>query len=522
MKLLSIITVDDEPHIHEGLDTIMDWTSLGCVHTLAAANGSEALKLISIHRPDIILTDIKMPILDGISLIQKVREMEGYDPAVIVMSGYNDFAYAQAALRHKASDYLLKPIDEDELAACLKGILENSRKAKPEEPDPEEMKAALSTVFRRLSMHGQGGSSADTRILLKDPRVVPPFAFGLLVPFSRIDAEGQPVYGGFLPEKVYPALLPLKDRNPVECLYRESFGSVGLLFAGGVVGTSGPTLEAEIRGVHRIIAPALGCGAKLIVGTPVAALEDIFRSRKSVLEYMGASYVMHAPGVVLVSRESQTGCVPVKREQVSLLMKEVDEGDGPKALVHLNEIFTQLKNGSLSANALRDWMNILSYEVRRLLERLDGGPVPHEDLFRAVVKNVEFMPFAELTHCVSSFIESVCERVKSLRASVRHSSVVLIQRAVERRCAAEVTLAELAEELHMNPVYLGQLFKQVIGKSFKDYQREIRVKEACRLLKETNERITDIAVLVGYQNYDYFVEQFKREMKTTPSAYRRS
>jgi two-component system response regulator YesN len=119
MSLLSIVTIDDEPYVHEGLDSLMDWERIGYVHAGSALNGEEGLSLIANLRPDVILTDIRMPAMSGLELIGRVREMSNYHPAFVVISGYDEFEYARTALRHQVDDYLLKPIDEQQLEEQL-------------------------------------------------------------------------------------------------------------------------------------------------------------------------------------------------------------------------------------------------------------------------------------------------------------------------------------------------------------------------------------------------------------------
>jgi YesN/AraC family two-component response regulator len=117
-----VFLVDDEPFVIEGLKTMIDWEKYGYRICGEAANGEDGLQLIRVCDPDLVVTDIRMPALDGLQLIRQIRESGNYKVKFIVLSGYNDFSYIQSAMKYRISDYLLKPIDDQEIAVALDRI----------------------------------------------------------------------------------------------------------------------------------------------------------------------------------------------------------------------------------------------------------------------------------------------------------------------------------------------------------------------------------------------------------------
>lgn len=115
--MIDCFIAEDEQILRRGLTLTIDWNALGCRIIGEAENGAQALDLIQKLKPDLIITDIRMPVLDGLSLIEKT--LEQYRPEFIIISGYNDFAYAKKAIRLGAADYLCKPIDEKELTTAV-------------------------------------------------------------------------------------------------------------------------------------------------------------------------------------------------------------------------------------------------------------------------------------------------------------------------------------------------------------------------------------------------------------------
>jgi two-component system response regulator YesN len=120
--MFKVLLVDDEVYVRKGLLELIQWESLKFSIVGEANNGAEALDMMEQLEPDLVITDIRMPILDGLDLIRSVNEHAGLDSIFIIISGFHDFKYAQQALRYGVHDYILKPIDEEEMTATLRKL----------------------------------------------------------------------------------------------------------------------------------------------------------------------------------------------------------------------------------------------------------------------------------------------------------------------------------------------------------------------------------------------------------------
>lgn len=118
--MMKVMLVDDEPFIMQGLEVLIDWKALGYEIVKMASNGGEAYEYLKNEKVDMIISDISMPVMTGIDLLKRIREEGLSDAYFVILSGYNDFKYAQQAIRYASMDYLLKPIDKDELTDILK------------------------------------------------------------------------------------------------------------------------------------------------------------------------------------------------------------------------------------------------------------------------------------------------------------------------------------------------------------------------------------------------------------------
>jgi len=120
--MYKVLIVDDEIFVRKGLINLLDWPSLQFEVCGEAENGMQALAMIREREPDLVIADIRMPLLDGLGLIRRIHEEEPHQPKFIILSGYSDFHYAQQALRYHVSDYILKPVNKQDLAATIEKI----------------------------------------------------------------------------------------------------------------------------------------------------------------------------------------------------------------------------------------------------------------------------------------------------------------------------------------------------------------------------------------------------------------
>src|SRR5436309_1489005 len=121
--MTKLLIVDDDRFIREGLSDLIDWAELGVDIVGSAEGGHEAIKIMEERRPDILITDIQMPQGDGLELIAFIRA-HNWNTQIIVLSGYNDYEYVRKAMKYQVEDYLLKPVDENELSSIVKSLCE--------------------------------------------------------------------------------------------------------------------------------------------------------------------------------------------------------------------------------------------------------------------------------------------------------------------------------------------------------------------------------------------------------------
>lgn len=148
--MLSVIIIDDEEWVRFLINGLVPWDKLGMRVVGEATNGSEGLELCRKLKPDIVLTDIRMPAMDGLALLERLKE-ESPEVKVVIISGYDEFSYAKKAVKSGAFDYVLKPVDEDELLEILKKTKEQIQKVKKEKDQVVKLKKEIVKLRNGLS-----------------------------------------------------------------------------------------------------------------------------------------------------------------------------------------------------------------------------------------------------------------------------------------------------------------------------------------------------------------------------------
>lgn len=139
---MKVLLVDDEPFIVQGLSVLIDWQKEGYEIAATASNGKEALNYLRGHKVDVIIADIKMPVMTGLELLETIRREHVSEAYFVILSGYNDFVFAQQAIRHKCMEYILKPVEKEELIAVLRKAAKISENSKIDRQNQKVMERA--------------------------------------------------------------------------------------------------------------------------------------------------------------------------------------------------------------------------------------------------------------------------------------------------------------------------------------------------------------------------------------------
>ena len=505
--MFNVLIADDDPFILEGLRHIVDWKGLGLQIVASASTGKEALDYLRRHPVHILLTDVKMPELDGISLIRAVRE-EGYDISCIILSGYDDYPYMKQALQLNIENYLIKSVNENELMETLQNIVERleRKKAPPVLPSQNLLKEnvlqrwAVGKIDRRefeermafLELPVESGYFQATvlRIQSEDKTRVASC-------LSRLDAESGGERFRFVDVELDFAVIQF-DRDPDRL--REKAGSLA------------DSLYQALS-LPRIVAcglPVKGC----------TNVPESFRQAKQLLSY---GLMLSSSRVIRYDdpRPEREKLKTVPNADMELFYQALIQNDEPRALSVLQKIFDRDYDPQ---NYAADYLQSAALRIFFVLA---------DALHYLQLESVELLPSTELFYKKAnsfrlreSFFAWVRETTLSFfrlkRRETPGNSAVLerMQNYAKSHYHEDVSLKTMSYLLNANAAYLGRVFKEGCGQSFSSYLNHVQIDKAKLLLNETNCSVQEIAGKIGYHSTNYFVNVFKKFTGYFPSQYR--
>lgn len=522
-----VLIIDDEKWIRRGLIQSLPWDRYGLTLAGEAADGEEGLELALAARPDLIFLDMRMPGLEGKDLLGLFHQsLPG--SLVMVVSGYSDFEYTKEAIRQKAFDYLLKPVKKEDLAAVVARAVEELDRR-----DEERRRADRETGpgwLRRLMLRNGEAEEAEG--------AVPP-ASGL--PSSRWENGGWAVMAG-QPDRCGCPM----DAGELADRVREKLDRLQPFVLGGSWGY-GVLADAEAR----LLAVAIeGCRLD------AEALDRIARAVQAAVRTDGAKSGGFSLGVSGVKPDPSKLPEACREAKTALRSKLLGEAGvilyADARLKRLKAAYPQEKEDSFLLSLQSGQPEAAQAEFQQwLLAAAGREPVSVGDLQQHAVQLVHAVErllqaketgLAEWTgHGPLAYAEMLGRRndtdsVRSVFTSTLIPPVAAyyarqgekqgekiveeLKKRIETQYAQPLSLHQIAAGYYMNADYLSRLFKKVTGTNFVDYMTDVRISKSKELMKLTRCKNYEIARMVGYEDYRYFSQIFKKRTGMTIGEYR--
>lgn len=509
--MMNVLLVDDEPLVLEGLRTMIRWEHYGFQVCGEASNGSEAFGLIQRLMPELVLTDIRMPVIGGLELIERSNRALKRPPKFVVLSGYDDFGYARTAMRQRVAEYLLKPVDEEEIEAILRRLGSQIQgELAAEEAHRQRQRLFASHILGRLT---QGEYNEDLEQQAIRGLNLPPDAELVCVLVDGVEnyAEVERQFRVLFPEE------PLRS-------FQDGAARIGFI------------LPVSVHSEHRLqeigLPPSRPCG-RPGTGAPSSAIVAVSgRSQgiRSVRElYLQAKELCKAKRCegkagLFYFRDRNTASPrqdALLNEKLGCLLDCTVDGDTAKLDSALDEVFDALLGRRIGLAAAKAHVADLEFRLCRVVLEMEGAP---DAYMQRVQGNCGRLSEVRDYPALKRYIHGLCREADLLLSELRlkneNNTMFHVIRHVDREYRSKLQLQDLAKQYHLNATYLGQLFKKQTGKTFNEYLHDKRIDEAKRLLKRTQMKITEIALQVGYPNADYFISKFKSKTGVLPSAYK--
>lgn len=544
--MYQLLIVDDERLVVDSLAETISWDEIGIEHVYRAYTGKDALRFINTHVIDIVITDIRMPELSGLELIERIREA---NPKVkcIVHSGYADFDYAKQAMSSQVTEYLIKPVSDEDLTQAVIRMAEMLDSEWSQLLTQKKLSDTLkeqAPLIRSNLLHDvikgkrTGKEELQTQLNLLEVPLHIDDSIALAVlrleeGFSKFDSASLALFEYAIlniaeetfgvhfdlvtckdPYDYLVLLIKMKaskveklqalhdDDNQRSQLLQQTLlklqenvrtflkGKISVIVSTwGTFPSDVPTLyQACVATIRRSVGNDqdmfLTLGDQIDHNSPIKSMQSLYET----------------PTLMQMLDMGHRDMTMAKLEAIICELEEY----GPDSQEQLTEVFFQF--GAAFAYAV--------HKNGKLLEELLGPA------YEPFITHKPFLSVNQLKEWAFKVAELFYEDINQTMVTAKNSSIQLIQQYINAHLAEDVTLQAISEHIHMHPVYLSKIFKAETGENISEYIIRLKMERAAYLLKQTDDRIYQICSKIGYQNPPYFIKLFKKFFGMTPQEYR--
>ncbi|MGE5605019.1 MAG: response regulator transcription factor [Bacteroidota bacterium] len=504
--MYSILLVDDEKTIREYLSKAIPFEKYGFTIKGTAMNGQEALDKLSTIQPDLILLDVRMPVMDGLQFLSILRQGAFSNTLVMMLSGFSDFAYAKNAIKYGVEAYLSKPVDENEIVPLLEKIRGKL------DAYYHERRLCLARERLKVLNNLYNGSAADRQTLdgfalmtcvllssqngleLGDPHLM--LQQALTKAFNELENYLFRAVGSQYTYLIPPEILSsFSNRRGI--FVRHLLNALDKARVNCAILMDTHIFKKEERTLREDFVNHLQQMLTQLFFTPVSYI-DYYPSKFAINE----NYYLDYKYIVEIRRHFSLGKKSELFDTLENLLAEIQEAH--LGIDHIQEI------------TYRIYYVILG-EIVASNNQNDGREILSRPEFLGYSYFISFQRWKEILFALITDGFNFIER-KHKMMNLGISGKVI--EYVHQHYMENIKLKQIAEKFFVNATYLGRAFQKVTGVSFKQYVNHLRIAEAKKLLLHTNKRIYEIANTVGYPESKYFIVKFTREVGKSPTEYR--
>lgn len=529
MVKLKILLVDDEPKVLRGLRSIInradeEWEIIG-----ECKNGLEALSAIEENAPDVVISDIKMPSMDGLELVRRAKEINN-NLKFIILSGYADFTFAQQALKLDTVDYILKPPDFKDILSSIRKV-ENYKYDfnKNMEKDNElsslrkrALEQRKAYVFQQL-LYDMNSCAGNKNVELSDETKLffSKYALFMIMPdnfsYFVFDASDEKIKRlGIFKERVFSSIS--KRNGCMVDLYDGTYCCILPVNSDSTVYLKNYAAEL-LDELSSDSDYSITIGISKVYDSP----ENISNAFKECLIILRNKVFFEKRSIICledISSNTDISSYPFELEhQYIESLKYVNNKKSEEILEHFVNKAIKISNQdpALFKGLITEFIIIVS---RRLC---DDENVNLSSVFssKTIYNNISRLDsIDDIKELLTDFTQNVSNYFKNKNSSGCRKIINDIKQYIRENYFKSITLRQVANDYFMNESYLSDLFKKETGCSFTKYLTKIRMERAKVLLKQMDLKTYDISEMVGYNDSRYFNKIFKKYYSMTPFEYR--
>lgn len=521
--MLKVLLVDDEPFILKGLSMIIDWAGEGFEIVDMVSNAQKALVVLKKEQPDLVIADIKMPQMTGLELLAKVRQEKISDAYFVMLSGYSDFEYVKTALQNDCLDYMLKPVDRNELLNVL---------SKVRALHEEDVRKKLDDTIKEKEVYSrnmisiiQGKFDSDNveyvKRFLGECEGCRYICAELNLASEEIGAISEADKKKYQRE-LYQQCRHFLDGEDYRCIFdvslHENSYDVGIIYSENLNKSTNLDETTYLEHLKNTLERSVGFPIQITVGNKVDSLEHLSESAKTVLMTGSFQRFEVHDGKAPDEAWNFSGKAPEK-QHIDELLHAIARNEKENIEGLTKQLWDNLK--MTDERVIRMVINYMMFELLHLASDQDEN-INQQEVFQFINEStLEKINAEDAGENMTNLLQEYGDYLAQLRSNKSKGVLGLVEADMKENYKDNITLKDLGKKYYVNAAYLGQTFKKQYGESFKDYLNRIRIEAAAEKLLHTELKIYEIAEEVGYKDLDYFINKFIALKGCTPAKYRK-
>lgn len=503
-----VLIVEDEKEKARGIAYLVEKYNPLCTPIHLAYDGAEGYETALEHRPDIILADIRMPVMDGLEMIRALQKRK-LQAEFIVLSGYAEFSYAKKAIELGVKNFITKPVDEDELNTTLHKVCKEISKRRSTEDSLNRINDDMPNYAMRDFLTGGIDQNYAVHEYLEEMHVLEKYH-----QYTCMLVEW---------EEEMPAIKDgmLSEQNPFLYGVKTGRTQMAVISAAAELG-----IEEKRSLAEQIYRENEGkeCSFSIGIGSTYSdyiQLSNAYEESRVALNYRilkGSKKVILYEE--LYDMDNRTDLITEK--EMEQLKERIDRFDQDGFYIAVKGIFNRvLSENQLSLPELQKLsLNIVLLGLHNIpTAQLQMNEYFGKNLF--TLKSIEkFRTIEQLENWIINMVGSMNELMLKDSVPKKKDVITEAKEYIRQHYNHNITLNEISKKFFINPYYFSQLFKKKTGMTYQNYLINYRIDRAKKLLEETDLRIYEVCKLVGYNDMNHFNQVFERNEGMKPSEYR--
>lgn len=536
MSLYKIMLVDDEEEVRKSIIRKIPWEETGFEVIGDAENGKDALEKIEMNEPDVVLTDIRMPYMDGLAMAERIRQTHP-SIKIVIFSGFDEFEYAKKAIKLNVIEYILKPVNVEELTVILKKIkknlddeIEQKRNVTLLRESYVRSLPAIREHFLNDLIHG-GMDTATISEKLSEYGIDIDGAVKWVTAAIHLEPDEKVDKAVSLHQQ--RELIPISVQNLIKekltgqyrfAMFHSSFETI--LIAAVDPENTQTELVALLGDICKETRKILEVSVTIGVGESCSTLTAVGRSFYSALNALGYRAVTGSGGVICI--HDMEPAAPEKLQfdsrMESELIAAVKFGPEEKIRSVIGEVVGRMEERKVHYRQYQAYVLAVINVLTQLTQQYD---LQIREMFGVENDYFEILNRIQKMENIRQYLTEVALKMNKALARERTNAAKNVIREARQYIQdnfqdPDLSVEKICRHLHMSPAYFSTMFKKETGQAYIAYLTDVRLNRAVELLMATDDKTYVIAEKVGYPEQNYFSYVFKKKFGVSPTRYRTS